>query len=464
MNGGAVMSSGARRAAIAAIWVVAVVGVAAGSIAVSLWLTPMQQVTAAGQTIRVGVTAPSWSLSGPGELDLFGQRIETAISFTGPVRPRLDLARITLGAQLNQFVADGSSSAAHSLQDALVDGWKRFFVWQVAVAGLAALVLFGALAGWARRGWRRSVGLIVLGVVVTEGLNFGAIMVTAYSAPAKLRQVDSLTSLTGAVPLPKEPGRAPPGHATIAKVAVVGDSTAAGLGNPPVPDATAQDTACGRSSSAFAVSLAQADSWQVTNLACSGATIRAGLLGPQQAGVRTLPPQLNAQAVADADLVIVSIGANDVNWAVMLHLCAASGDCANSALQAFYQQQLADFSQDLLQLVSHLQLLPHHPIVIINQYYDPVTGDTGCLAGDGLTQSKKHTLQSDLAALNQVLAQAAATARFHTARPEFTGHGVCSDQPYVQGVHDAAPFHPTAGGQLAIALADEQALRTLPGG
>lgn len=449
-----------RRGLAAAMWVAVVLAVAAASIAVSLWLTPMQTVTAAGQTIRVGVTAPSWTLSGPGELDLFGQHIPTLITFVGPVRPRLVLTHITLTEQLNQFVAAGQASAAHTLEQALVSGWERFFTWQVIVAGLAAIVLSGAVAGWLRRGWRRSLALILVGLVVTEGLNLGAIMVTAYTAPDKLRQVDSLTALVGAAPTPQVPQHTPAGHTTIERVAVVGDSTAAGLGNRPVRHASAADTACGRSRDAFAVDLAEANGWQVTNLACSGATIRAGLLGPQQAGGQTLPPQLGTPAVAHADLVVVSIGANDVNWSLMLRLCAASHDCADTAEQALFQQQLALFSKDLLQLVSQLQLLPNHPVVIVNQYYDPFAGDTGCLSALRLTEAKKHTLQADLAALNEVLAQAAQAAGFRTARPDFTGHGPCSRQPYVQGPHDPAPFHPSPSGELAIALADEHALYT----
>ncbi|HXP54367.1 MAG TPA: hypothetical protein VN847_05405, partial [Streptosporangiaceae bacterium] len=47
-------------------------------------------------------------------------------------------------------------------------------------------------------------------------------------------------------------------------------------------------------------------------------------------------------------------------------------------------------------------------------------------------------------------------------RPDFTGHALCDADPYVQGVGSPAPFHPTAAGELAIALADEQALRTAP--
>src|SRR5213076_471031 len=74
--------------------------VSAAAIAVSLWATPMQQVSAAGQTVQVGVAAPSIDLSGPGELVLFGQEIPTSLQFAGPVRPRLVLSRITLSEQV----------------------------------------------------------------------------------------------------------------------------------------------------------------------------------------------------------------------------------------------------------------------------------------------------------------------------------------------------------------------------
>src|SRR5690242_21891752 len=65
--------------------------VGCGAIAVALQVTPMQTVTVAGQVIQVGATAPDLSLSGPGEIDLFGQSLPTNIRFTGPVRPRLRL-------------------------------------------------------------------------------------------------------------------------------------------------------------------------------------------------------------------------------------------------------------------------------------------------------------------------------------------------------------------------------------
>ena len=45
---------------------------------------------------------------------------------------------------------------------------------------------------------------------------------------------------------------------------------------------------------------------------------------------------------------------------------------------------------------------------------------------------------------------------------DFSGHGLCTERPYVQGLGDAAPFHPNGTGQLVIALADERALLGAP--
>jgi lysophospholipase L1-like esterase len=430
---------------------------AVASVALSLWNTPMQQVSTAGQTVAVGVTGPKWDVEGPGEVDLFGQHLPTTISFLGPVRPRLELRQIALGEQLAQFAASGSE-AATALQSALVSGWVRYFVWQLVVAAVIAVLIFGAAAGWLRHGTRRTIGLIAAGLVVTLAIDAGAVMVTAYSVPARLKSVRSLQDMVGATPLPDLTSDAARGQGAVRSVVVIGDSTAAGLGNPVRPDASKSDSVCGRSGDAFAAVLASANGWDVTNLACSRATIREGLLGPQVSRSLTLPPQVAQPAVERADLIIVSVGANDVNWASMLQLCAISDNCANNAEQAYFQQQLAAFSTDLLQLISALQQLPNHPGVIINQYYDPFPDDVECLADHGLTESKRKVLQSDLAALNSLLEASAQAAGFTTVKPDFGGHGVCSSYPYVQGLSDPAPFHPTAAGQLAIALADQYAL------
>ncbi len=438
--------------------VLVVVFAAAASIALSLWLTPMQQVSTLGQTVQVGVTAPSWSLSGPGQLDLFGQSLPTTIQFEGPIRPRLTLTRITLSEQLTQFASDGKD-ASTTLQDALVGGWQRFFIWQAVIVAVAALVLSGAAAGWLRHDWRRATIVLAGSLVLAVGADLGGVMVTAYSVPSKLEGIGSLQDLVGGAaaptlrPVPTTPAEA------VQRVVVVGDSIAAGLGNRPVDHSTADDKACGRSKDAFAVDLALVNGWSVTNLACSGATIRSGLLGPQLVGGRSIPAQLKAPDMANAQVVIVSIGANDVQWISMLQLCAISTSCSNNAEQAFFQQQLAGFSSDYLQLLDQLQLLPSHPAVVINLYYDPVPGSVRCLKDQHITPDKQKSLQQDLAALNAILTKGAETADFATARPDFVGHGLCTSIPYLQGPTDAAPFHPTPSGALAIALADEHALQ-----
>ena len=70
-------------------------------------------------------------------------------------------------------------------------------------------------------------------------------------------------------------------------------------------------------------------------------------------------------------------------------------------------------------------------------------------------------LLARLGQLNTVLAEGAQTFGFGVADPPFTGHELCTADPYVQGPQDRAPLHPTATGELAIALADQQELPKL---
>ena len=159
-----------------------------------------------------------------------------------------------------------------------------------------------------------------------------------------------------------------------------------------------------------------------------------------------------------ASVVIVSIGANDVGWSEMLRACAASTGCANKAVTAYFQQQLHGFAARYLQLLQALSELRGHPMVVVNLYYNPFDQAARCLAGVGLGTAKQKTLVSLLDALNSVLAKGATAFSFTAVQPSFAGHGLCDPEPYVQGLHGAAPFHPTVTGELAIALADEQAV------
>jgi lysophospholipase L1-like esterase len=453
----------ARRPVRRALHLLATIGmllvVAAASIAFALRVTPERTVQVLGQTIGVGAAPPSWHLRGPGEAVLFGQTLPTQVQFVGPVRPRLTLTDISINEQVAGLFSPGPRApVADTLGAALASGWRRYFATEIAFVALAAIVLLGAIAGWRRLHGRTTVLLIVGGVLFVEAVNLGAIMVTAYTAPGILRQVHSLDSLVGQEQHTPIAPAAGPGLPAVEAV-VLGDSTAAGLGGPPVSDPSRADELCQRSSFAFAETLARVNEWTVDNLACSGATISEGILGPQTIGGRTVPAQLAvAKRASNASTVIVSVGANDLQWNTLIRVCALADSCDNKAVAALFQRRLASFTRDYLGLLAQLAALPGHPTVVINQYYEPFDPALDCLAAIGLTAEKVTALLQDLQVLNDVLANGAQQFGYLTVQPDFAGHELCTDQSYVQGSSDPAPLHPNARGQLVIALADERVL------
>jgi hypothetical protein len=182
----------ARTLVIAAVILAAVLAVS-----VALEVTPMQTVVVAGQVIKVGA-APRPGFSGPGEVDLFGQGLPTAISIPGPIQPRLQLSQITLNSELANFVqGHGQSQAGLALRTQLVAGWEHYFAWEIAAAAAGALILAGAVAGWRRLPPKATGLLLVLVLIVTVALNVGAVALTADGASAALRHVSSLTQLVG---------------------------------------------------------------------------------------------------------------------------------------------------------------------------------------------------------------------------------------------------------------------------
>jgi lysophospholipase L1-like esterase len=459
----------ARRTRVSLTYLAVGVLIAAASIAVALLVTPQQQVTVAGEEIGVGAAAPSLSVSGPGEVNLFGQRLPTTLQFAGPVRPLLTLTRITLNEQLAAMFTPGhgDTPGPQAIGQELASGWIRYFSWETAVTGGCALLLTGAIAGWARLRLRRTLALLGAGLAFAEVVNIGGIMVTAYSAPGRLRNVPSLTALVGQSRLPAVQTASGAAQTRVQAV-VMGDSTAAGLGLPGVAHPGQLDKACHRSSDSYAAELGAVNNWDVLNLACSGATIPAGVLGPQHLTHAAAPAQLAlAKKATHASVVIVSIGANDLGWSGLVRLCAAAKSCDNRASTAYFQQRLATFASQYYQLLQQLSTLPSHPRVLVNQYYDPFDPQATCLESKGLDAAKENSLIGLLDALNGLLAKGAQAASEISVRPDFTGHALCDPGSYVQGASSSAPFHPTAAGQLAIALADEQALQqaeTTPGG
>jgi hypothetical protein len=437
-----------------------------GSIWLALQVAPTQTVSAAGQTAQVGAAIPSLSWSGPGELDLFGQVVATKPQFAGPIRPLLQLTHITIDRQVAQLLrSDDPRELKLSLSQQLAQGWTRYFVWETLIAVGFATVALIAVAGIRRQSHLTMLKTVAAGLAVVCAVNIGGVLLTASSTPRVLRSVKTLDDLVGADPLAAgaqgSVARPLPGVQTV----VIGDSTAAAVGNPAARNASALDHACGRSSTSYAADLASVNNWSVLNLACSGATIQNGLLGVQLLGNGQLAPAQLAEAeqATHAKVIIVSVGADDVEWSIMTRLCVASAVCNDKVSAAYFSQLLSSFTRSYYQLLGDLASLPGSPDVLVNEYYSPFGPNIGCLARYGLTAAKEKVLLARLGQLNTVLAEGAQVFAFGVADPPFTGHELCTSDAWVQGPDDPAPLHPNAAGELAIALADQQVLPTLPG-
>ncbi len=448
-----------RRIAVVSAYLLGLSALALAAIWLAVRITPLQPVSAAGQTVRVGAAPPQWNLSGPGQLDLFGQHIPTQPHFDGPIRPRLELTHINEDAEVARLLRSGDHERLTlEVGRKLAAGWLRYGAWETAVAAGLVLLPLAAWTGLRRMPPGRTVLLLAGGVTAVAAINAVGFYLLASDTPETLREVRSLEDLVGDSPLTPVPRAEGPPLGDVTAVAL-GDSTAAGTGNRPLPDPDELDKACRRSADSYPRALARANDWRALNLACAGATVRDGVLGVQLVGDQVAPPQLaQAQRATRASVVTLSIGANDVRWADLVRLCAASPTCDDRASTAFFQNRLAAFTLDYRTLLRQLAALPHHPAVLVNEYYDPFGPDVGCLREEGLTWGKVQVLRSRLAALNTVLRQGAETAGFTPVRPDFREHALCSAQPYVQGPADRAPLHPTAAGGLAIALTDQQAL------
>ena len=221
--------------------------VTAGSIWLALQVAPLQTVSAAGQTAQVGAAAPDFSLSGPGELDLFGQVVPTKPQFTGPIRPLLKLTHITIDDEVARLLrSDSPRTLELNLSQQLAQGWTHYFEWETLIAAGFAVVALVAVAGVARQPYKKMAKTVVAGLVVVIAVNVGGVLLTASSTPGVLRSVKTLDDLVGADPLtgPQQAATQPlPGVQAV----VIGDSTAAAIGNPHGPNATPLDRACGRS-------------------------------------------------------------------------------------------------------------------------------------------------------------------------------------------------------------------------
>jgi hypothetical protein len=93
------------------------------------------------------------------------------------------------------------------------------------------------------------------------------------------------------------------------------------------------------------------------------------------------------------------------------------------------------------------------PQVIVTGYYNPFSTLT-CTATDNLTSTEISWLRGRTSNLNSAISGTVSKYSFADYAPvNFSGHDICSNDSWIQGLNDLAPFHPNAAGQQAIAKA-----------
>jgi lysophospholipase L1-like esterase len=246
---------------------------------------------------------------------------------------------------------------------------------------------------------------------------------------------------------------AAPAVATAGSYVALGDSVAAGVGLKTDSDVSA----CNRTDESYPHQAASALNYKLTNLACSGATIPAGINGPQDVNGLMAKPQLDqlfAQSTRPK-LISLTVGANDANWTTVFAKCY-TGICGSAEDTAGVKQRLALVSTNLQKALTQIQ--QHYgtnpPRVVVTGYHQvfPASVATNCADLAGVDANELVWGRQQQAAINDVIQSSVKTYAFARYAPvDFSGHELCTSDPWVQGLTDKQPYHPTEAGQTAFA-------------
>lgn len=263
--------------------------------------------------------------------------------------------------------------------------------------------------------------------------------------------VAAVAAINGGIAFAESDNRS---HVQPTTYAALGDSVAAGFGLPIGPAATDEDTRCRRSPHAYAAQVADSRGLTLAHIACSGAKA-SDLFTEQDVTGGDVRPQLNA-AFENGTPALISItaGANDVRWNDFVAKCfvATCGSRTDDKIAKAYIAGLKlKLRYSMYDIFVRSRGTP--PPVVLTGYYNALS-PTCALVQTDITAEELAWLSTKLNQLNEAIRDVSSDfwyARF--APVDFTGHDICSSDPWVQNRTDTGPFHPTITGQAAIARA-----------
>lgn len=273
---------------------------------------------------------------------------------------------------------------------------------------------------------RRRLSLSVVAVVGMVVMVLAGAVSTAVAGQATISGGGSERS-------PEAPFPHPVGYVAL------GDSYSSGVGTGIYDPASG---ACARSPQSYpSLWAAEHHPASVEFAACSGAKT-ADVLATQ---ISALQP--------GTDLVTITIGGNDAGFAPVLQTCtAATSDhtctAAVDAAEAFERSVLPDRLAHTYAAIRHAS--PHARVIVLGypRLFDLAPGCTDPL-GPNLTRRTKLNQGADV--LNNVIHTVSGQSGFSFAdvRDRFTGHGVCSADPWINGPSVptfVGPYHPNQTG------------------
>jgi lysophospholipase L1-like esterase len=240
-----------------------------------------------------------------------------------------------------------------------------------------------------------------------------------------------------------------PAQAATPTYTALGDSYSSGVGTRSYYD---DGTNCMRSPYAYPVADASRLGAKLTFAACSGAKVadvKSGQLG---------------SLTSATTYVTVSVGGNDAGWASVLLKCAepwpvtCTSDINNA--RTFITDTLPG---RLDSLYSAIRSRATHARVVVVGYPRLFNGEE-CNLVARISPSEQSALNQTADLLASTI-RARATAHgfgYADARPSFTGHAVCDDVEWLNGLSNpiSESYHPNRSGQTGYANLVEPLLRS----